>query len=109
MESCSCPIVSREEIKALFDSQNAEEKEQAIACLVDLLTSRDERVRARGYELFAEGIKDALLCSCFNYSSLVGGFTHPLLEALTRSLEMWAAAAGTAESKSALSLKSLQS
>lgn len=59
--------------------------------------------------VFAEGINDALFCSCFNYGSLVGAFTHPLLDVMTRSLEIWAAGTRAPESKPAVSLKSPRS
>lgn len=91
MDGCNCPVVTTEEIKTLLGSDSAEGKAQAIAGLVNLLTSRDKALRARGYELFKEGIHDALLCSCFNYAGLVGGFTHPFLTVVTDAIEYWAA------------------
>lgn len=108
MDGCNCPIITREELRALLDSEEAEKKEQAIACLVDLLTSQDERMRARGYELFREGINNALFCSCFNYSGLVGGFTNPLLEVVAQSIEIWAAARRAPEPKPTLCVLSAQ-
>ena len=100
MDDCNCPLVTTAELKALLNSENAQEKEQAIACLLALLTSRDERARARGYELFEEGINDALFCSCLNYRSLVRGFTHPLLQVVTRAVETWAISTEIAETQS---------
>lgn len=91
MDRCDCPIVTKDELKTLLDSDDAEEKEQAIAHLVKLLTSQDEQTRAQGYRLFEQGIADALFCSCLNYGALVGGFTHPLLRAVRQSVEAWAA------------------
>jgi glutathione S-transferase len=91
MDGCNCPIVTRDELKALFDSEEAEQEEQAIAHLVELLTSRDKQLRAQGYRLFEEGIADALFCSCLNYRALVGGFTHPLLKVIRQAVEAWAA------------------
>lgn len=108
MDGCNCPIVTTEEIRALLDSEEAEKKERAIACLVDLLTSQDKWVCARGHELFREGINDALFCSCFNYSGLGGSFTNPLLEVAAQSIEIWAAARGTRESEPALSAQGAQ-
>jgi hypothetical protein len=45
MDSCNCPIVTSAELKALLQSDEFERKEQAIAYLVDLLTSRDAQTR----------------------------------------------------------------
>lgn len=91
MDHCDCPLVTSDELKALLDSDDAERNEQAVAHLVKLLTSQDEQARARGYQLFEEGIADALFCSCLNYRALVGGFTHPLLKVVRKSVETWAA------------------
>ena len=92
MDSCNCPIVTKEELRALLNAAEPAGKTRVAAYLVDLLTSREKAARARGYELFKEGIHDALLCSCFNYGGLVGGMTHPLFTVLADSIERWATA-----------------
>jgi hypothetical protein len=91
MESCDCQMITRDELKALVRSDHADEREQAIGFLVDLLTSADEDTRRRGYEFFEEGLKEALFCSCLNYGSLAGGFTDPLVDIVVRAVEFWAA------------------
>ena len=42
-----------------------------------LLTSRDEETRRHGYELFREGLADALFCSCLDYGSARGRVHQP--------------------------------
>jgi hypothetical protein len=87
MEECTCAIVAKEELRRLLQSDDPGRKDEAVAYLVGLLTSHDEPTRARGYELLEEGINDALFCSCFNYGSLVGGFTHSFLTVVMRAVE----------------------
>lgn len=79
-----------EEVKALLVSEAEHDREQAIEHLIALLTSPEKGARERGYELFGEGLNEALYRSCLNYRGLVGGFTHPLVTALARSIETWA-------------------
>jgi hypothetical protein len=82
--------MTTDELKALLNSDRSDEKERAVEYLVKLLTSEDEKIRRRGHELLEEGFNDALYQSCLNYSSLVGGFTHPLLNVVRRTVEFWA-------------------
>ncbi len=82
--------MTADKLKTLLNSGRAEEIEQAVEYLVRLLTSRDEETRHRGYELFEEGVKEALYRSCLNYGSLAGGFTRPLMTVVTRTVEFWA-------------------
>lgn len=91
MNNCDCQMMTRDELKALVHPDQAEEREQAVGFLVGLLTSTDQKERLRGYELFREGLSEALYCSCLNYGSLAGGFTDPLLDIVTRAVEFWAA------------------
>jgi len=69
----------------------ADAHESAIR-LGQLLSSRDNVMRRQGYVLFRELLEDALYRSCLNYSGLVRGFTHPVLDAVARAIENWAAA-----------------
>jgi hypothetical protein len=89
MENCNCQMTAGE-MKALFESGTPESGAKAVEYLVGLLTSHDRNERTHGYELFKEAIGDALFCSCLNYGSLVGGFTHPLQEVLVKAIERWA-------------------
>ena len=82
-------MMTEDELKRLLNSDQAPDKEQAIQYLVGLLTSPDKEMRSREYEPFEEGLNEALYQSCLNYSSLVGGFTHPLVTVLTRSVQAW--------------------
>ncbi len=91
MSDCNCQMAPAEQLKNLLNSDRPKDKEQAIACLVGFLTSEDRMDRDHGYQLFHEGIDEALFCSCLDYGSLVGGSTNPLLEALSRAVELWAA------------------
>lgn len=91
MDGCDFLMITKDELKMLLASDDTEKKELAIVHLVKLLTSQDEQTRARGYQLFEEGIADALFCSCLNYRALVGSFTHPLLKVVRQSVESWAA------------------
>ena len=91
MSGCNCQLMTKEELKALTGVDRPDEREQAIGYLVSLLTSRDAEVRRRGYELFEEGLNEALFCSCLSYGSLTGGFTAPLVEIVARAVEAWAA------------------
>jgi|GEM_PF-3422744 len=95
MNDCNCQTAPAERLMGLLRSDLPEEKEQAITCLVGLLTSEDKMDRNRGYRLFHEGVDEALFCSCLDYGSLVGGSTHPLFEALSRAVELWAARASS--------------
>ena len=92
MDGCNCSMVISAELKALLDSDKSDAKERTLTSIETLLTSRDMEMRKRGYALLEEGINDALLCSCFNYRSLVGGFTHPLLTVVKHAFETWARA-----------------
>jgi hypothetical protein len=86
--------MTKDELKILVRSERSDQKERAVAHLAGLLTSRDEETRRQGYELFREGLADALFCSCLDYGSLAGGFTNPLVEIVTRAIESWAASPG---------------
>jgi hypothetical protein len=97
MSECNCPLMTRDELKALVRSERSDQREQAVAHLAGLLTSRDEETRHHGYELFREGLADALFCSCLNYGSLAEGFTNPMVEIVTRAIESWAASPGGGE------------
>ena len=90
MNDCNRQTVSAGKLNILLRSDRPEEKEQAVAQLVDLLTSEDSEDHNRAYRLFQEGIDEALFCSCLNYGSLVHSFTHPLLDVLARAIERWA-------------------
>lgn len=103
MDACDCQMMTRDELKALVRSDQSAEREQAVGFLVSLLTSADEDTRRRGYELFKEGLSEALFCSCLNYGLLTGGFTDPLVDIVMRAVEFWAAsreAYGAAENSS---------
>ena len=89
MENSKCQITAAE-LKALFETGLPEDSAKAIEQLVDLLTSHDRSDRAHGYEMFETSVNDALFCSCLNYGSLVGGFTHPLREVMAKAIEFWA-------------------
>lgn len=89
MESSKCQITTAE-LKALFETGFPKDSAKAIERLVDLLTSHDRNDRTRGYEMFETAVNDALFCSCLNYGSLVGGFTHPLREVMAKAIESWA-------------------
>ena len=82
--------MTTDELKTLLNSGRPEKIDEAIECLVTLLTSRDGPTRHRGYELFEEGLKEALYRSCLDYGSLAGGFTQPLMAVITRTVEFWA-------------------
>ncbi len=45
-----------------------------------------------GAGLLGAAFNDALYQSFLNYRSLVGGFTHPLLDVVRCSVELWAQA-----------------
>lgn len=90
MDACNCQLMTRDELKALMRSDQSAEREEAVGYLVSVLTSRDEHTRSRGYELFKEGLSEALFCSCLNYGCLVGGFTDPLVDIVMRAVEFWA-------------------
>lgn len=90
MNSCDCQMMTKDELQALVRSDRPDLRERAVAHLASLLTSRDEETRRHGYELFREGLADALFCSCLNYGSLAGGFTNPLVDIVTRAVEFWA-------------------
>jgi hypothetical protein len=90
MDDCDCQMVTTEQLKLLLESDQPGEKERAAGYLVQLLTSTKKKERERGYELFEESINHVLFCSCLNYRSLTGGFTHPLLGVLARTVESWA-------------------
>ncbi len=81
-----------EELNAMFRSDRPEERSRAAGYLVEKLTSQDAGSRAQGHELLGAAFNDALYQSCLNYRSLVGGFTHPLLDVVRRSVELWAQA-----------------
>ncbi len=81
--------MTADELKTLLYSGRAEEIEHAIEHLVTLLTSLDEDARQIGYDALEESFKEALYRSCLNYGSLAGGFTQPLMTAVTRSVETW--------------------
>lgn len=83
-------MTKKRDLKALLHSAREADREAAIQCLAELLTSRDSDVRRQGYELFEEGLKEALYQSCLNYGSLTGGFTHPLVTVVLRTVEAWA-------------------
>ena len=91
MVSCNCQMITTDELRALAQSEESAEREEAIGFLVRLLTSPDEAARRRGYEFFKEGLGEALFRSCLNYGSLAGGFTDPLVEIVMRTVEFWAA------------------
>lgn len=91
MNDCDCQMAPAEQLKNMLSLDRPKEKEQAIAYLVGLLTSEDRMDRNHGYQLFHEGIDEALFCSCLDYGSLVGSSTNPLLEVLARAIELWAA------------------
>jgi len=97
MVSCNCQMVTKDELKALVQSEDAADREQAIGYLVSLLTSANSADRRRGYELFGEGIAAALFRSCLNYGSLAGGFTDPLVAIVRRTVEAWAKSGAGAE------------
>ena len=90
MNSCDCQTMAKDELQALVRSDRPDLRERAVAHLASLLTSREEGRRRHGYELFREGIADALFCSCLDYGSLAGGFTNPLVEIVTHTVEFWA-------------------
>ena len=90
MNPCDCQMMTKDELQALVRSDRPDLRERAVAHLADLLTSRDEETRRHGYELFREGLANALFCSCLDYGSLAGGFTNPLVEIVTRTVEFWA-------------------
>jgi hypothetical protein len=94
MNSCDCQLMTKDELKTLVSSERSDQRERAVAHLASLLTSRDEETRHHGYELFREGLADALFCSCLDYGSLAGGFTDPLVDIVTRAVEFWAASSG---------------
>ena len=91
INSCDCQMLTKDELQALVRSDQPDLRERAVARLVSLLTSHDEATRRHGYELFREGIADALFCSCLDYGSLASGFTDPLVDIVTRAVEFWAA------------------
>ena len=91
MDGCNCQTLTTDELKSLVGSDDPQRREQAAEWLVSLLTSENVQARCRGYEFLNEGLTEALYCSCLNYRGLVGGFTQPLLDAVTRSVEFWAA------------------
>jgi hypothetical protein len=101
MNGCECQRLTQDELKALVCSDQSEGREQAVGLLVRLLTSSDERERLRGYELFRESLSEVLFCSCLNYGSLAGGFTGPLLDIVTRTVELWAASANRTQASAA--------
>ncbi len=82
--------MTADELKTLLYSDKSEENQQAIEYLVKLLTSFDEKTRQDGYHILEETFKEALYRSCLNYGSLAGGFTQPLMTAVTRTVEYWA-------------------
>ncbi len=90
MNECNCQMMTSDEVSALVRSDRSAERDQAVDCLVRLLTSTDEGERRRGYEFFAEGLAETLFCSCLNYGSLARGSTDPLVEIVTRTVEFWA-------------------
>ncbi len=90
MSECNCQMMTRDEVSALVQPGRSAERDQAVDRLVRLLTSTDEGERRRGYEFFAEGLAETLFCSCLNYGSLAGGFTDPLVQIVTRTVESWA-------------------
>jgi hypothetical protein len=90
MHACN-PQLIKDELQSLVRSERKEEREAAVAHVVRLLTSADAEVRRQGYALFREGIAETLFCSCLNYGSLAGGFTEPLIDIVTRTVEFWAA------------------
>ena len=92
MSDCNCLMMARSELKDLIRSDRSAERDEAVGCLVSLLTASDEPTRRRGYELFKQGMGEALFCSCLNYGSLTGGFTDPLIDVVTRVVEFWATA-----------------
>jgi hypothetical protein len=94
MLSCNCQMMTKSELDALFQSDDAARREEAIGYVVGLLTSMDAAERRHGYELFGEGVADALFRSCLNYGSLTGGFTDPLVAIVKRTVEAWAASRG---------------
>lgn len=96
MLSCSCPVMTKDEVNALVQSEDSARREEAIAYLVRLLTSTDVADRRHGYELFGDGVAAALFRSCLNYGSLAGGFTDPLVQIVVRTVEAWAGS-GAAE------------
>ncbi len=87
-------MLTSEALKALIASTAASDREQAVDGLVQLLTSPRSEERKRGCELFQEGLGEALFRSCLNYSALVGGVQHPLVDVLKRTVERWAAMRG---------------
>lgn len=83
--------LTRERLQVLVRSEKPEEREEAITHVVSLLISPDAHSRRCGYELFKEAVSEALFRSCLDYGSLAGGFTEPLVEIVTRTVECWAA------------------
>ena len=90
MTRCECQMAGASELRGRLNSDKPDEREQAVNYLVSLLTSRDESDRHHGYELYKEGIDEALFRSCLEYRGLIGGFTHPLLDVVARAVEFWA-------------------
>lgn len=82
--------MTADELKTLLYSGRTEEIERAIEHLVTSLTSQDDGIRRAGYDALEESFKEALYRSCLNYGSLAGGFTRPLMTAVTRTVETWA-------------------
>lgn len=104
MPSCNCQMMTKGELNALFQSEDAAGREQAICYIVGLLTSADMAERRQGYELFGEGVADALFRSCLNYGSLAGGFIDPLVAIVMRAVETWAASPEGIEPRSSAEL-----
>lgn len=71
LNSCDCQLMTRDELKALVHSERSDQRARAVAHLASL--PRDEETRRHGYELFREGLADALFCSCLDYGSLATG------------------------------------
>jgi hypothetical protein len=100
MDVCNNPI-TRDEFTALIRSDQVVERERAIAWLACLLTSGDKEARCCGYDLFRDGLQEALYRACLNYGSLAGSFTEPLVEIVRRAVECWASGASQQASRSA--------